>query len=329
MWRRKWHTRMSYSIKRQELEQTEQIVLLDEAHASSAIIVPGIGNQAVSFISHGQEVLYKPPGMDALREKPTRYGVPVLSPPNRVRDGKFSYKGISYTLPNDGRSPHHIHGQIGKLPWKIVEQGASEEQGAYVTAQFSYEEHDDILAYFPHELIFEFTYRLKAGELSLEGHIVNTGRTEAPLAFGFHPYFALSGGAKDRVRIPAIAEWSVASDLFPQGTPQQTKGVQQVAEGLAVADFTFPDYGLFTMPAAHNRSEIISDSGRTIVYETDEHLPFMVLFRPSWAPDEAVSLEPYSCITDAFNAGLPGEVSGQRGIGPSQTVSFGWRIYTA
>ncbi len=74
-----------------------------------------------------------------------------------------------------------------------------------------------------------------------------------------------------------------------------------------------------------NRSEIrLSATGTSIVYETDALFPFMVVFKPAWM--NAISLEPYTCATDAFNLPLPEEDTGAKAIRAGETLDFKWEI---
>src|ERR1041384_3746168 len=57
--------------------------------------------------------------------RPTRSGIPILFPfPNRIRDGQFTWKGRTYSLPKiDGTKKNAIHGFVCRNPWRLVEGG--------------------------------------------------------------------------------------------------------------------------------------------------------------------------------------------------------------
>ena len=155
-----------------------------------------MGNQVVQYEVDGRQVLLNPTDLSTLAASPFWYGIPILSPPNRVRNSTFRSSGRSYVFPNN-LGEHHIHGEIGYKSWKVADYGSNEKQGAYVTSHFSYVDHPECMTYFPHELTLSFTYSLKEGVLSLYGHVRNDCREEAPLALGFHPYFNISLGSKE------------------------------------------------------------------------------------------------------------------------------------
>ncbi|TBL79513.1 aldose 1-epimerase [Paenibacillus thalictri] len=307
-------------------EQGEAVyVLLDAAHEAEAQIVPAIGNNAFRFTVSGQSLLLPPPDLGALAASPTRYGIPFLFPPNRIREGRFSFQGRSYELPpnSDG---HYIHGELTRRPWKVVDYGASEEEGAFIACQFDFADHPDIMAAFPHPLSFLMTYRLWNGRLILEGLVKNEGAEAAPFALGFHPYFQLGEElAEHTVIVPSINEWPV-QNLFVASLPEETSFSRSYPDGVVFPDIPAEGYQLLQMNNGTNRSEIkFPGKNAAIVYETDAVFPYMVVFKPSWGA--AVSLEPYSCVTDCFNLPWAAELTGARAVEPGQAVSFQCSVY--
>jgi aldose 1-epimerase len=85
-----------------------------------------------------------------------------------------------------------LSGELCSRACEVIDFGASEEQGAYVSSRFRFGDHPEILRYFPHPLSFTVTCRLQDRRLHKDGVIVNQGEDEeAPFAFGLHPYFSL------------------------------------------------------------------------------------------------------------------------------------------
>ncbi|WP_164821290.1 aldose 1-epimerase [Paenibacillus koleovorans] len=309
-----------YEVNRIIVEDREVIVLQDGKTDAEALIVPALGNNAYDFRVGHAPLVFAPPNLDMLQETPSRYGVPILFPPNRTRNATFTFQGRTYRFPpNNGVD--YIHGELCRRPWKVEETGASDTEGAYVISRFDYSDHADMMAYFPHALSFRFTYRLLEGCLILEGEIENGGDTSAPFSLGFHPYFPCAEDAV--VVVPAVEEWPVGNDNFLPGPPQETSLCMEYA-GSGVAAASIPDtvYRLFRMSGSDdNRCEIRSaGTGSSIVYETDGTFPLMVVFKPAWGA--AISLEPYSAATDGFNLPYPAEVTGIRAIDAGATIRF-------
>ncbi|MFC5405331.1 aldose 1-epimerase [Cohnella soli] len=320
-----------YSADRVMKEGFATIELSDALSGSVADIVSDVGNNLFRFESKGRQAIMPPPSLSELKRQPfgySEYGTPILFPPNRVKNGTFTYKGQEYRLPLNERSLYHLHGEIGARPWEVTEFGASEATGAFVTSRFKYEAHPDMLAYFPHRLTFTITYRLFDGQLHALGSIVNEGELVSPFAFGFHPYFHLPSEEEGiTVRIPAVAEWPVTNEAFVKGEPSVTPFSEQLNDGLPFADYPKQGCSLLSLheEADHTCYISMSNERYTIAYRFDHQFPFVVLFRPDWA--SAVSLEPYTCVTDGFNLPYDHRLTGVRGIAPGEEIGFATSLW--
>lgn len=303
------------------------IQLTDTESRSTAELIPAIGSNLFRFTSDGHEIILPPASLTAFENDSFaafQYGTPILFPPNRVRNGHFTYKGREYKLPLNEPPDHHLHGELCSKAWTLSGYGATQEEGAWVTSRFRYADHPEIMAYFPHLLTFTMTYRLKDGCLSLEGVIENEGMEEAPFAFGLHPYFPLPFGSGEGMvlQIPAAAEWPVTNQAFVTGRPAVTAFSQKLCEGIPLADYPLLGCSLITLDEELDRTCRLEmkDRGYTIAYQLDELFPFVVLFRPDWAA--AYSLEPYTYVTDAFNLPYEQEQTGARGIRAGEQIRF-------
>ena len=79
----------------------ESYVLTDEQAQMTAEIVPALGNTCIRFQQTFQDqvadLLEPVPSIQAIRERPSGYGNPILFPfPNRVRDGRYQFEGRRY-----------------------------------------------------------------------------------------------------------------------------------------------------------------------------------------------------------------------------------------
>nr|WP_275691008.1 aldose 1-epimerase [Paenibacillus aceris] len=271
----------------------------------------------------------KPASVAELRVKSSRYGVPILFPPGRVKQAAFTFEGREYRLPMN-REPDHAHGELRERPWKIVASGADAAGGAYVSAEFNIAEHPDMLAYFPHAACLRFTYRLKDGTLSLRGEIANHSGQTMPLSLGFHPYFAYTDGEASRVNvlIPAAAEWPLSADGFAAGEPKLSPLSAALRQGVAVS--ALPKYPggsqLLSMEPGPQTCELQYEArGTRLVFDMGDKFPIHVLFTAPWA--DAVSLEPYTSIMNVFNEPFAAELSGAQGLPGGETFTFEWSIH--
>ncbi|MBD3922474.1 aldose 1-epimerase [Paenibacillus sp. PR3] len=301
------------------------IELHDAATGSIAELVPDIGCNLFRFDSQGHRVIVSPDSLTSLKTGEFaifRYGTPILFPPNRVKDGRFTYGGKDYELPLNEPPAYHLHGELCSRPWEVVELGADSD-GAFVSTRFRYSAHPDMFQYWPHEMEFTMKYRLFEGVVHVNASIHNAGMSEAPFAFGFHPYFAVPFGSGEEITltVPATEEWPITNLSFVTGRPSATDTVERVNEGLNISDY--PPLGCTMLTLAEGDSVCrISMKSRnyTIAYRLCEQFPYMLLFRPDWA--QAYSLEPYTYVTDAFNLPYEPGLTGIRGIRAGETIEL-------
>ncbi|WP_309121148.1 aldose 1-epimerase [Paenibacillus sp.] len=304
--------------------------LIDARAEAEAHLLPGFGMNVVRYVSQGRDVVLPPPSFAALRETPFRYGIPALAPPGRTSGGAFEHRGVRYALPvKSGK--HNMHGEIGTVPWRIARQGADEASGAFLQAEYAYRDDPARFAAYPADLRFAVTYRLKDGELSLEGNVRNEGRRHAPFSLGYHPYFVCDR-SRATLRIPACAQWTMNEDGGAGAPPKASNLAASLREGLAISRIEGNLHVLqcreFDLDPGRTEPYVcrLDDRGlnRTIRYETDGLFAVTVLFFPPWG--EAVSLEPHTCIPDAYNLSRDASDTGALELAPGEERRFGWRI---
>ncbi|MCR2804782.1 aldose 1-epimerase [Paenibacillus soyae] len=297
------------------------VELRDTERGDCAQLVPEIGGNLIRFHSSGRELLAAPGSIHDLRGNEFMYGTPLLFPPNRVQGGSFTFKGRPYQLPINEQPDRHLHGELARKSWEAVEWRGTEEQGAYVVLRFRYSDHEDMLAYFPHPLVFNVTISLLGGRLRLDGVIVNEGEDEAPFAFGLHPYFNLPGG-QALLQAPAVKEWPISTFTFIEGVPANTERAGELREGLSLDRIAPLGSAMVELQEGEERVCRLRmiEEGYTIAYSIGNTFPYLLIFRPNWS--ESICLEPYSCLTDAFNLPYPPEMTGASGIAPGERVTF-------
>jgi aldose 1-epimerase len=293
------------------------VVLSDTQAETQAILVPELGFTCIAFrVSVGDQiwnVLAEPPTIDDLRNRPGRFGVPIMFPwPNRIRAGLFEFGGTQYRMPLAPNGPHAIHGLVRERPW-TVEQTAMDQGGSFCRASIAIGDGPDEIWPFPARLTVE--YRLFGRTLTLTAQAENIGTVPMPLGFGIHPWFPLPlgpGGARQstEVQLGAEAFWRLDDTMCATGEiapvtdgfdarawcPIEDRFIDDVYTSLPLAD------GWFTAEARDPAS------GRSIVVRSDSTFREHVVFAPLHAP--VLCLEPYTCATDAFNLDARGVVAG-------------------
>jgi aldose 1-epimerase len=266
---------------------------------------PALGFNAYHWSAAGTEILFCDPDFFRVL-KPSRTGVPILFPfPNRIRDGKYSWNGTSYSLPkNDGTKKNAIHGSALYAAWqpkppRIVGDVVE------LSATFHGETMKDGAPFWPTPQTLTVTYRLGRGFLDIVAE-VTAGAEPVPMGLGYHPYFRLEpfGGADARPWIAATKMWKLDESL-PTGELVVPTGDLDYGTPKPIAART-PDDVYTAIDPRGVRGDlrlvagITSKSGqkRFEMWTSPEYRE-IVVFVP--AHRQAIAIEPYTCTTDAIN----------------------------
>ena len=121
-------------------------------------VIPEIGSNLVSLRStrEGIDVLMAPATLEEFKAKTTGWGFPVLMPPNRIAQGKFTFNGRDYVFDINERGKNHIHGIVHDLPWQVV--ATSTDGAASVTTAIRSDDHSKIKESYPHSFELRMTF---------------------------------------------------------------------------------------------------------------------------------------------------------------------------
>ena len=196
------------------------IQLADPQGAALAWIAPAAGANCLALAvkrAGGWVNLLFTAGPDALRSRPTRFGIPLLAPfPGLLPGGRYAWRGAKYRLaPNAADGQTFAHGFAHDRPWRLTRQTAGEVELALgLPEALSASER----AGYPFEIDLRARFSLEAGALGIEFEAVNRGPDPAPAGLGLHPYFPVTSLTEQRealmVELPPPSE---AVLLPPQG----------------------------------------------------------------------------------------------------------------
>ena len=133
----------------------------------------------------GASLVRTPDDLETLRENPNVYGTPLLFPPNRIKDGTYTYEGYTYHLPINENHGHHMHGFISSTAFEVIALEAKEGSAQAVFRYRSTRE-QPYLSEFPHEFTIEVTDTLTEAGLTQRVKITNDGVRKMPVGVGFH-----------------------------------------------------------------------------------------------------------------------------------------------
>lgn len=169
-----------------------------------AVICPEYGAALTALTCEGKAVLRSPENMEEWEKSPYLYGNPLLFPPNRTRDGIFSFRGNTYTLPvNEPDKNNHIHGLLFDAPFSVTVRRENELCCSFQNCGERY----------PFPFTISFCYKISTHGLKVGLTVKNDGRIAMPLILGFHTTFS----EPQSFAVPVKERWEREERFLPTG----------------------------------------------------------------------------------------------------------------
>jgi galactose mutarotase-like enzyme len=253
------------------------------------------GMVGCSLRHRGEELLGLGGGLDAYVGQGAVFGIPLLYPwANRL--GGWRYEAYGRRVELDRSSPL-LHGDEHCLPihgalaaassWHVIDRSRSS-----LIAELDFGAHPELLAVFPYPHRLELAIRLEAGTLTIDT-TVTAGDSAVPLSFGFHPYLAPPGAAREDwwVELPARTALELDSYSLPTGATSEL-----AAEAFALGERTYDD--LFAVTPGCRFS--VAASGRRATVEMAAGYRYAQIYAP--ADQAVICFEPMMAPVDALRS---------------------------
>jgi aldose 1-epimerase len=293
----------------------------------SATIVPGLGSRVMALRCKqtGIELLRTPDSLDAYRESPMLYGIPVLFPPNRIKHGRFSFEGVDYQFDqNDAGGNNHSHGLVHDQPW---ESGLCTAEGnkALLTTRFDSRQSPSVGRQFPHDFTIVMRITLDGSLFIQEAEIRNESKAPFPWGLGYHTTFRFpfsgdsSADSGLALQAPAGQRWALDDELLPTGERVFDERSSKLRAGMPLRGVRLDD--VFAASDKMRNEAILSDPcvNLRVIYSADPAFGQWVLHNGD-GHSGYLCPEPYTCVTNAFNLALNRELTGMQVLQPGEAA---------
>ena len=265
------------------------------------------GMVGCSLRHRGDELLGLGGGLDAYVGQGAVFGIPLLYPwANRL--GGWGYEAYGRRVELDRGSPL-LHGDEHCLPihgalaaassWRVIDRSESS-----LIAELDFGAHPELLAVFPYPHKLELSIRLEAGTLTIDTAVIARDST-VPLSFGFHPYLAPPGAAREDwwVELPARTALELDARGLPTGAASEL-----TAEAFALGARTYDDLFAVTPGACFS----VAAAGRRATVEMAAGYRYAQIYAPADQP--VICFEPMMAPVDALRShdGLRSVPAGER-----------------
>lgn len=264
------------------------------APALALDLCPALGGAIAAFRwrhPDGADIDLMRPMSEAARARGDVEGAsafPLTPFSNRVRDGRFAFRGRHIVMPRNTMGPHVEHGHGWQRPWQVARAGVD-----HAVLRL---EHDADAWPFNYEMEQHFCLRDK--RLTIELVTRNRGDQAMPYGFGLHPYFPRSRRCTLHATITGF--WESDAEVMPTHLIAVPPALDPAA-GLRISDHDLDN----VFAGWDGRAEIRWPERATgLAIEVDGPLGFLVVYVPPG--EDYFCVEPVSNCTDAFNLAASG-----------------------
>ena len=308
----------------------------------TALLIPEMGANLIRLADtrRGVEVLHTPTEeeIEIFRRRPQVYGLPILFPPNRIADGRFTFDERLYRLPITNEKEHNFHhGFLKSQPFQVSKAVETDDEVMIECRYYSNAGCDVIFKDFPHEFKCKIIFRLTAEGLEQEVVFTNRSQLRMPLGVGFHTPMRIpfaGGNDADYVMRVAVGEQvELDSRNLPTGRklPLTEQFARLRGKGLQVTDCAPIEAGFMLreieVDGRPYRGAVVENlrTGVRTFYEVDDQTTYWTIWNngghmPYCCP------EPQTWTTNAPNAADP-VAEGFKAVDPGQSWSAKYRLY--
>jgi len=298
------------------------IELQEAATGARAKILADFGFNCYSFSvprdTGDLEVIWAAADFEHGTQRPSGSGIPILFPfPGRIQGTQLFWNGQIYQLEEGDGLGNAIHGFVHRRPWRVIESSADR-----VVGQFQASVDDPaILESWPADFCITATYTLAGTALQISYKIENPDNRPLPCGLGTHPYFRVPLGGEDKnaceVRVP-VSSRLLLDNMIATGQSEPIDNPEQFRDGLRFGAMSFDNiFGELSFRDGACASQIRDPAGSTLTMMFNDMFQYCVLYNPPHR--EAVCIEPYTCIPDAFRLAREGIDAGLRVLQPGES----------
>ena len=290
----------------------EDLCLISHGEYTSEISTMGAALTSLSFA--GLDLIEK-------RTHPRYFSGEILAPwPNRIEDGKYSFRNRGYALPiNEVSRNTALHGLVFDKAWQVI----SHEKDQVILGITI----DDLKIY-PGILELEINY--KVNDLGLLSTLTATNRGDSAVPYGAstHPYISVPGLESVNDFILQIGASNVLLTDDQRYLPTELVDV-------AANDFDFRsgriigkqfiNHAFLQDPDLPREVLVTSQSGNGVLITFSESAKWIQIHTADRDGGEdsrkVLAVEPMTCPPDAFNSGID-----LIELSPRQRHQLSWRI---
>jgi aldose 1-epimerase len=294
-------------------DPTGQRIRIGDSRVTAEIAQVGAALRALTV--DGVDLVPRYPD-DALT--PAASGVVLVPWPNRVRDGRWTQRGVTRQLAlSEPALGNASHGLLRFAGYRVEEQtDAASTLRADIFPQTGY----------PFHLETRVTHAITDDGLHVRHELRNVGAEEAPVALGVHPYLHIGGVDTADLVLRSSGTTRIVQDerKLPVGLSDVDASTDlRSGRRLGEVDLDTAYTGLEREADGRVRHTLTAPDGRSVTLWQGEGFDWVQAFTTDRYPDQplALAIEPMTAPADALNSG-----TGLRWLAPEETWTLEWGI---
>ena len=229
------------------------------------------------------------------------YGTPLLFPPNRIKNGKFTFEGREYSLPvNEEATGCFLHGTLHETPFEVVEVTESS-----VVCRYEATDDSPYLTY-PHAFTLVVKYELCEKGLKQTVSVTNNSTLTMPVGLAFHTTFAMpfvKGGDVKNIKMTLPVGEEYDRDMTDFSMTWETVKDTEFHERLGKGDVVPAEQFIsrhFSRPKGAALRLTDTASGYSVVYDADDSFKYWMVY--NGGNEDFLCVEPQTWINSAPQA---------------------------
>lgn len=292
-----------YQLEVTPFGKIEKLTFYNEVSGNRFSVLPEFGGVVSELVFGGVPVLDGYTDPEALKEPKWKKSGILFPFPNRLKDGRYEWRGKTYQFPiNEASTNTALHGLSREQPMQVNEVQVNENSAAITLI---YSEKGESTAY-PFPFTLAVTYMMEEPEnFTIEMRFRNDGNEDIPVGMGWHPYFQLSDMINDvQMQLP-LCEWIRFNERkLPTGERQPYLDFSDLEP---IAEMTVDNCLDVSnvMEGGINSIYVTLQGHRGTLRYWQETGPGKFNFLQIFIPEhrKSIGVEPMTCITDGFNLG--------------------------
>jgi aldose 1-epimerase len=280
-------------------------------------VITEVGATLRSFSVDGRDVV-RGFGVDEMSK--AGRGQNLIPWPNRIRDGRYSFNGVSQQLALSEPARHNAsHGLARYVPWVLVDKKVDAVSNRVrIHPQPGW----------PGALEATITHQVGEAGLTVTVEATNVGSTELPFGYGAHPYLTVGESTVDEVAltVPAASYLEVDDErLLPLRLSPVAGTAYDLREGRVLGSMSLDTAMTDLARDSDGRWRVrLLLRDRYAELWGDEMMRWTQVFTGGPNRDWSIAVEPMTCGPDSFNAGPTH--SDMKVLAPGETFVGRWGI---